>query len=84
MSSSSAYAPPPDFVRRAHIQGMEAYRALYQAAQSNPEGFWGDLASRELHWFSRWDKVLDWSNAPFAKWFTGAKTNVSYLSLIHI
>jgi acetyl-CoA synthetase len=57
---------------------MEAYRALYQAAQSNPEGFWGDLASRELHWFSPWDKVLDWSNAPFAKWFTGAKTNVSY------
>jgi acetyl-CoA synthetase len=57
---------------------MGAYRALYEAAESNPEGFWGDLASRELHWFSRWDKVLDWSNAPFAKWFTGAKTNVSY------
>ena len=78
MSSPSAYAPPADFVRRAHVQGMEAYRALYDAARANPEGFWGDLAAREIHWFSSWDKVLDWSNAPFAKWFTGAKTNVSY------
>jgi acetyl-CoA synthetase len=57
---------------------MEAYRALYEAARSNPEGFWADLAKREIHWFSTWDKVLDWSNPPIAKWFTGAKTNVSY------
>jgi acetyl-CoA synthetase len=57
---------------------MEAYRALYEAAQSNPEGFWGDLARRELHWFKPWDKVLDWSNPPFAKWFSGAAINVSY------
>jgi acetyl-CoA synthetase len=78
MSNSAAYAPPEDFVRRAHVQGMEGYKALYEAAEADPEAFWGDLASRELHWFSKWDKVLDWSNAPFAKWFTGAKINVSY------
>jgi acetyl-CoA synthetase len=78
MSSTATYAPTPEFVRRAHIRGMEAYRALYEAAQSNPEGFWGDLARRELHWFKPWDKVLDWSNPPFAKWFSGAAINVSY------
>ena len=40
--------------------------------------FWGELAERELDWFQKWNTVLDWSNPPFAKWFSGAKTNVSY------
>ena len=31
----------------------------------------------ELHWFKKWDKVLDW-NVPNAKWFVGGKTNLSY------
>jgi acetyl-CoA synthetase len=31
----------------------------------------------ELSWQKPWDQVLDWSNAPFAKWFTGAKVNIS-------
>ena len=26
----------------------------------------------------KWDTVLDWSGAPFAKWFIGGKLNVSY------
>ncbi len=32
----------------------------------------------ELHWFKKWDTVLDWSNPPFAKWFVGGKINISY------
>ena len=39
--------------------------------------FWADEADH-LHWFKKWTQVSDWSNAPFAKWFLGAKTNVSY------
>ena len=56
---------------------MESYRALYDRSVQDPEGFWGDLASRELHWFEKWTKVLDW-NPPFAQWFVGGKINVSY------
>jgi acetyl-CoA synthetase len=57
---------------------MEGYRDLYQRAEGDPEKFWGELAEKELHWFEKWSQVLDWSNPPFAKWFVGAKTNVSY------
>jgi len=56
---------------------MEGYRALYDRSVQDPEGFWGDIASSELHWFEKWTKVLDW-NSPFAKWFVGGKINVSY------
>jgi acetyl-CoA synthetase len=74
----STYAPSAEFVREAHVQGIEGYRALYDRAASDPEGFWGELAESRLHWFERWTEVLDWKNPPFAKWFVGGKTNVSY------
>ncbi|MGC9973314.1 MAG: acetate--CoA ligase [Bryobacteraceae bacterium] len=73
----SVYHPSPDFVRRANVQGMEAYRALYERAEKHPEEFWGELADRELFWFEKWSHVFEW-NPPFAKWFVGAKTNASY------
>ena len=56
---------------------MAAYEQLYEAAKKDPEKFWGDLARKELHWFKPFDKVLEWKE-PFAKWFVGGKTNVSY------
>ncbi|MDE3178487.1 MAG: acetate--CoA ligase, partial [Acidobacteriota bacterium] len=40
------------------------------------EEFWAAEAAN-LHWFKRWDKVLEWK-APEAKWFLGGKLNVTY------
>ena len=34
--------------------------------------------ANELHWFKKWDKVLDDSKKPFYKWFIGGKTNIAY------
>jgi acetyl-CoA synthetase len=78
LTETRTYAPPEEFTARANVRGMEGYRELYDRAAADPEAFWSGLAERELHWFRKWDRVLDWSNVPFAKWFTGAKTNVSY------
>ncbi|MGW4586828.1 acetate--CoA ligase [Amycolatopsis thermoflava] len=38
--------------------------------------FWAEQAQR-LHWDVRWSEVLDWSGAPYAKWFTGGRLNVA-------
>src|SRR5579883_3582161 len=75
--SPSVYPPGEEFARKAHVQGLEAYRELYSRAERDPEGFWGEVAAREVHWFEPWSRVLDW-NPPFARWFADAKTNVSY------
>ena len=77
MSTTGVYPPSDEFVRKAHVQGMEGYRELYRRAEQDPEAFWGDLAAREIHWFEPWKQVLDWK-PPFAQWFVGAKTNVAY------
>jgi acetyl-CoA synthetase len=74
---SHVYPPPEEFVRQANVQGMEGYRALYDAALNDPEAFWAGVAEREVHWFEKWSKVLEWK-PPFARWFVGARTNVSY------
>ncbi|MGE5646552.1 MAG: acetate--CoA ligase [Acidobacteriota bacterium] len=71
------YEPSPEFVRAAHVQGIEAYRELYERAKQKPEEFWGELAEKELFWFEKWTGVFEWA-PPFAKWFSGGKTNASY------
>src|SRR3954454_13724263 len=76
LKESRVFEPPEAFRAGANVSGMEAYEKLYRRSMEDPEGFWGDIA-RELHWFSPWTKVLDWE-PPFAKWFVGGTTNLSY------
>lgn len=70
--------PPIDaFAANAHIGSMAAYRESYERSLADPQAFWAKAAD-ELHWFKRWDSVLDDSEKPFYKWFDGARTNLSY------
>jgi acetyl-CoA synthetase len=73
------FPPPVEFADRAHIRSRAEYDALYRESIDHPETFWARMAE-SVHWFKRWDKVLEW-NTPNAKWFVGAKTNVSYACL---
>lgn len=66
----------PEFSKQAHIGSFEQQKKIYRESVRNPEKFWERTAS-ELHWFKRWRKVLQWK-VPFAKWFVGGKTNVSF------
>lgn len=71
------FQPTPEFSDKAHIKSLEDYKQLYEKAKVNPEAFWAELAETELHWFQKWDQVLDWQ-PPFAKWFVNGKINISY------
>ena len=71
------FQPSPEFSQKAHIKNLEEYQQLYDQAKADPEKFWAQLAQQELHWFGKWDQVLDWQ-PPFAKWFVGGKINISY------
>jgi len=77
MSQDGIYPPSEEFARNANVSGMDAYRALYEKAQQEPEEFWGELAGNEIHWFQKWHHVFEW-HPPFVKWFVGAKTNMSF------
>ncbi len=69
------FKPSRDFSKQARIRSFDQYRRMYRESIRSPEKFWAREA-RELHWQRPWKKVLEWK-APFAKWFVGAKLNVS-------
>jgi acetyl-CoA synthetase len=68
----SLYPPPEEFAANAN-----ATAALYDAAEADRLGFWAEQANR-LAWQTPFSEVLDWSDAPFAKWFVGGRLNVAY------
>ena len=76
MKEERLFPPPKEFAAKARIGSMEQYEKLWNEAAGDLEGFWGKMA-HELHWFKPYTKVLEW-NEPFAKWFVGGQTNVSY------
>ena len=70
------FDPQPEFSRQARVKSLAEYQKIYDAAAADPEKFWGEVAG-ELHWFQKWNKILEW-DIPWAKWFIGGKINLSY------
>jgi acetyl-CoA synthetase len=76
LKEDRVFAPSTSFSAAAHIKSRADYDRIYKRSVEDPEGFWSEIAN-ELHWFKKWDKVLEWDE-PFAKWFVGGQTNISY------
>jgi acetyl-CoA synthetase len=51
---------------------------LYERAAADRLGFWADQSRELLDWETPFTQVLDWNNAPFARWFADGKLNVAY------
>jgi acetyl-CoA synthetase len=75
------FAPTAEFSSQAHVKGLDEYKQLYERSIADPEKFWAEVAE-ELPWFKRWDSVLEWRE-PWAKWFQGSQTNLSFNCLDH-
>ena len=56
------------------------YDAAFEKSIKDPNGFWGE-AGESVHWYKKWDKVLDDSNKPFYRWFKGGEINTAYNAL---
>ena len=69
------FKPSKEFIKSARINSFAEYRKLYAESIKSPEKFWAKQAG-DLLWRKKWSKVLEW-RLPFAKWFVGAKLNVS-------
>ena len=56
------------------------YQEIYDRSIANPEEFWGE-AAQKLSWDKKWDRVLDDSNPPFYRWFSGGMVNTCFNAL---
>ncbi|MDO9497574.1 MAG: AMP-binding protein, partial [Nocardioides sp.] len=66
------FQPPADLAASANVTAE-----AYGRASADRDGFWAEAADR-LDWTQTWDRVLDWDNPPFAKWFVGGKLNAAH------
>lgn len=84
MQETRVFPPPSQFTQQAVISSEAQYRELYERAKHDRDGFWGDLARQQLHWFRPFDKVFEGEGHQVA-WFVGGQTNLSYNCLdVHL
>jgi propionyl-CoA synthetase len=56
------------------------YSEVFEQSINRPDEFWAEAAA-EIKWTKKWDKVLDDSNKPFYRWFSGGELNTCYNAL---
>jgi propionyl-CoA synthetase len=55
----------------------ENYRAFHARSLADRDAFWSEQA-KLVDWSKPFEKVLDFSRPPFAKWFVGGHTNLCH------
>ncbi|HEX8970604.1 acetate--CoA ligase [Oryzihumus sp.] len=70
-TQSRTFSPTPEFTAQANGEA-----SLFDQAADH-EAFWAEQAHRYVSWDREFDTTLDWSGAPFAKWFVGGQLNVA-------
>ncbi|MFZ3451934.1 acetate--CoA ligase [Arthrobacter sp. 7Tela_A1] len=71
-----SFPPSAEFAAAAVAQPE-----LYEDAAAAGPDFWARQARDLLTWDEDFSQTLDWTDAPFAKWFVGGKLNASYNAL---
>ena len=56
------------------------YEEVYRLSIEQPDIFWAE-AAESIDWFAPWEKVLNSSNPPFYRWFSGATLNTCHNAL---
>ena len=64
--------------------GKGSLQAAHDQSLRNPAGFWSE-AAEAIHWYRKWERVLDDSHQPFYRWFVGGELNTCYNALdLHV
>lgn len=79
LKEQRVFPPPKEISEKAYIKSIAEYEEMYKRSVEDPEGFWGEIAEKNITWYKKWEKVLDYDfNKPYIKWFIGGKLNASY------
>ena len=75
---STLFKPKQEMFNNPAFGSMEDYKKLVDKFDNDYEGTWASFADEKIDWFKKYDTVLDESNAPFYKWFSGGHLNVAH------
>src|SRR5271170_2179937 len=68
---------PPPAAAQEEAFPMMTYRELHRRSLLDRNAFWRDQAAR-IDWQTPFERVLDYSRPPFARWFVGGRTNLCH------
>ena len=66
-------APSPEFAAHANVTAE-----AYDVAAADRLGYWADRSRELLTWHTPFTEVLDWSDAPVARWFADGTLNAAH------
>ncbi|MBD7919756.1 acetate--CoA ligase [Cellulomonas sp. Sa3CUA2] len=73
LTEDRRFPPSPEFAAQAN-----ATADAYAWANADRPGYWADQARELLSWSTPFTQTLDWSDAPFARWFADGRLNAAY------
>ena len=73
LSEDRRFPPSAEFVAQAN-----ATADLYSWANADRPAFWAEQARDLISWSTPFQEVLDWSQAPVARWFADGRLNAAY------
>jgi acetyl-CoA synthetase len=73
LREESRFEPPAEFLADTLVRDFDGH---YRTSIADVEAYWANVA-RDFEWFAPWKRVLDGSY-PNAKWFTGARCNITH------
>ncbi|WP_309135764.1 acetate--CoA ligase [Cellulomonas sp.] len=73
LTEARRFPPSPEFAAQAN-----ATADLYSWANADRTTFWAEQARELLTWSTPFTQTLDWSDAPFARWFADGRLNAAY------
>ncbi|KYK21674.1 acetyl-coenzyme A synthetase [Thermoplasmatales archaeon SG8-52-2] len=74
------FKPEEDFVNQTNVKqwmddhGIKTLEELHKKSE-NWEWFWDEISNELVEWYKPYDKLVEW-DAPWVKWFLGAKYNI--------
>ncbi len=78
------FEPPADLVDNSNVmqwmkkKGFKTEKELRSWCSENYVEFWDEMAKEYVDWFEPYTTVMDNSEMPYFKWFTGGKVNMTY------
>jgi acetyl-CoA synthetase len=71
-ASETMFYPSEEILKNSRVKD---YDCLYKESIEERERFW-EIEAGKLMWYKKWDRVLDDTDKPFYKWYTGGKINI--------
>jgi acetyl-CoA synthetase len=75
------FSPSKEFVEKARLKSLDEYKKMWERSIKDPAGFWGEMATKHIDWFKKFDGPVEeysFKDKIWLKYFVNGKLNITY------